>query len=248
MSGPTEASGPGPVGSARTAVVWSVLGAELDRRGGTLAVLDVGGGTGGFAVPLAQRGHTVTVVDPSPDALATLDRRARAAGVGDRIRARQGDTETLPELMGGAAVDLVLAHSVLEVVDDPARTPSQLAGVLRPAGALSLVVANRVAAVLARAVGGHVGEARRALDDPDGRWGDGDGTARRFDADRLVDLVTAAGYTVESLHGVRVLTDLVPGAVADRAGESLRELEVALAARPPYRDIAAQLHLLARRP
>jgi S-adenosylmethionine-dependent methyltransferase len=33
-----------------------------------------------------------------------------------------------------------------------------------------------------------------------------------------------------------------PGAI-----ESLRELEAAVAGRPPYRDVAAQLHLLARR-
>ncbi|MCG5437905.1 class I SAM-dependent methyltransferase, partial [Micromonospora foliorum] len=66
----------------RTAVIWSVLRAELDRRGDAeLTVLDVGGGTGGFAVPLARAGHRVTVVDASPDALAALTRRAAEAGV-----------------------------------------------------------------------------------------------------------------------------------------------------------------------
>jgi len=42
----------------------------------------------------------------------------------------------------------------------------------------------------------------------------------------------------------------VPGAVLEGqpgAIESLRELEAAVAGRPPYRDVAAQLHLLARR-
>src|SRR3712207_7602612 len=49
--------------------------------GGTpLRVLDVGGGSGMFAVPLARLGHDVTVVDPSADALATLRRRADTAG------------------------------------------------------------------------------------------------------------------------------------------------------------------------
>lgn len=243
-----SAQRPGPVGSARTAVVWSVLGAELARRGHEVVdVLDVGGGTGGFAVPLAERGHTVTVIDPSPDALATLDRRATAAGVGARIRAIQGDSDTLLDLVGAGSADLVLGHSVLEVVEDPVRTLARLAAVLRPTGALSLLVANRAAAVLARALGGHLADAHRALEDPDGRWGDGDGAARRFDADRLVDLVTTAGLQVEQLHGVRVVGDLVPGAVADSSGEALRALELALSALPPYRDIATQLHVLARR-
>jgi len=49
-------------------------------------VLDCGGGSGTYAVPLAARGASVTVVDISADALATLARRAAEAGVGDRVR------------------------------------------------------------------------------------------------------------------------------------------------------------------
>src|SRR3954466_8507042 len=59
----------------RTGVVWDVLRSVLEQRDTSLDVLDAGGGTGGFAVPLAERGHQVTVVDPSPDALAALGRR-----------------------------------------------------------------------------------------------------------------------------------------------------------------------------
>jgi hypothetical protein len=47
-----------------------------------------------------------------------------------------------------------------------------------------------------------------------------------------------------------VVADLVPGSVLDAepgAADALRELEAAAAARPPYRDLAAQLHVLARR-
>jgi hypothetical protein len=40
----------------------------------------------------------------------------------------------------------------------------------------------------------------------------------------------------------------VPGAVADAAGESLVSVELALAGVSPYRDIATQLHVLARKP
>ena len=53
---------------------------------------------------------------------------------------------------------------------------------------------------------------------------------------------------MEEIHGVRVLADLLPAAVADGDPAALLELELALAARIPYRDLAAQLHLFARRP
>ncbi|RQW85595.1 SAM-dependent methyltransferase, partial [Micromonospora globispora] len=141
----------------RTAVIWAVLRDELARRTGErLTVLDIGGGTGGFAVPLAEAGHWVTVVDASPDALAALTRRAAEAGVADRVRAVQGDGDALAGLVEPASVDLVLCHSVLEVVDEPASVMSALVGALRRGGAASILVAGRAAAVLSRAMHGHL--------------------------------------------------------------------------------------------
>ena len=78
--------------SVRTGVVWTAVQALLgDTDAAPARIVDVGGGTGGFAVPLAQLGHRVEVIDPSPDALAALDRRAREADVADRVTGQQGD-------------------------------------------------------------------------------------------------------------------------------------------------------------
>lgn len=239
----------GPPLTPRTAVIWSVLRAELDRRGdGELTVLDVGGGTGGFAVPLARAGHRVTVVDASPDALAALTRRAAEAGVGDRVHAVQGDGDALAGLVESASVDLVLCHAVLEVVDDPAPVVAALAAALRPGGAASVLVAGRAAAVLGRAMNGHLTAAATLAGDPAGSAGPRDTLRRRYDAAGAEALLRAVGLTVEEIHGVRVLADLLPAAVADGQPAALLELERTLAARPPYRDLAAQLHLFARRP
>ncbi|MFI7574178.1 methyltransferase domain-containing protein [Micromonospora sp. NPDC049497] len=239
----------GPPLTPRTAVIWSVLRAELDRRGDTpLTVLDVGGGTGGFAVPLAHAGHRVTVVDASPDALAALTRRAAEAGVADRVRAVQGDGDALAGLVEPASADLVLCHSVLEVVDDPAPVVAALAAALRPGGAASVLVAGRAAAVLGRAMNGHLDVAAALADDPAGTAGPRDTARRRYDAESAAALLTSGGLAVEEIHGVRVLADLLPAAVADGQPTALIELERALAARAPWRDLAAQLHLFARRP
>jgi SAM-dependent methyltransferase len=245
------ASGPG--GSARTAVVWEVLSAALaeaqalqgDRP---LEVVDAGGGTGGFAVPLAEAGHRVTVVDPSPDSLAALARRADEYGLTDRVRGLQGDVDELARLVESASVDLVLCHSVLQVVEDPAAALVALAGLLRPGGRLSLLVGNRNAAVLARALAGHPDEAAHALTDPAGRWGPADGVPRRWTPEQITQAVTDAGLRIEQLHGVRVVADLVPSALLDTepgAPAALLALERALADRPPFRDVATQLHVLA---
>jgi S-adenosylmethionine-dependent methyltransferase len=241
----THVRAAGPHAAPRTAVVWAVLRAELDRQAGrTLAVVDVGGGTGGFAVPLAEAGHQVLVVDASPDALAALTRRAAEAGVAERVTARQGDGDRLADLVSAASADLILCHSMLEVVDDPVDVVRALAAALRPGGAASILVANRAAAVLARATTGHLAEATALL------LLDADAPARRrrYDLVGATGLLTAAGLIVEQTHGVRVVADLVPGAVADSDPEGLLAFELAAAAQPPYRDIATQLHLFARRP
>jgi S-adenosylmethionine-dependent methyltransferase len=234
--------------TVRTAAVWNTLRAELQRHPDReLTVLDVGGGTGGFAVPLAEAGHRVTVVDASPDALAALTRRAAETGVADRIRAVQGDGDALAALVRPGSVDLILCHAVLEVVDDPAGVVAAIAAALRPGGAASILVAGRAAAVLSRAMGGRLDTAAEVLHDPDGRFGARDTVRRRYDAAGATALLTAAGLAVEEIHGVRVLADLLPAAIVE-ADPQLLELELAVAARPPYRDIAAQLHLFARRP
>jgi S-adenosylmethionine-dependent methyltransferase len=243
-----------PGTSSRTAVVWEVLSAVLAEQSGGgagLHVVDAGGGTGGFAVPLAEAGHRVTVVDPSPDALAALQRRAAERDLSGRVVAVQGDLDDLSRLVPDGTVDLLLCHSVLEVVDDPARALAATGAALRPGGRLSLLVANRDGAVLARAVAGHPDEAARVLTDPAGRWGDADGVARRFTLDDLAPLVSAAGLAVEQVHGVRVVADLVPSALLDAepgAAAALLALERALSGRVPFRDLATQLHVLARRP
>jgi SAM-dependent methyltransferase len=245
----------GPHAAARTEVIWTVLRQELARAGRPLAALDVGGGSGGFAVPLVKNGHQVTVVDTSPNSLAALTRRALDSGVADRLTAIQGDADNLQDLVPPESFDLALCHSLLEVVDDPTRVVAALAGCLRPGGAASVVVANRAAAVLARAVAGQLAAAVELLAEPAGPMGSGSRRAgpaermlRRFDLSEATALLDAAGLRVERVHGVRVVADLVPGAVAEAEAEALVALETRLAAVSPYRDIATQFHLFARKP
>ena len=230
--------------SARTAVVWEALGAVLDGPG--LDVLDIGGGTGGFAVRVAGLGHRVTVVDPSPDALAALARRAREDGVD--VAGQQGDLGSLLELVGPAGADVVLCHGVLEVVDDPAAALATIREVLRPGGRLSLLVAQRHAAVVARAMAGHFTQALDLLSDaPEGPPGR---TGHRFTPDEATALVAAAGFELASRHGIRVFADLVPGSLLDLepgATAALLELEREVSERPEYLPLATQLHLVAQR-
>lgn len=191
----------------------------------------------------------VTVVEPSPDALATLSRRATDAGVSNRITAVQADSDALGAVVPAGSADLVLAHGLLEVVDDPKNTVAAMAHAAAPGGAVSVLVANRDAALLHRAMAGRVAEAARLAADPAGRL-PYEQLLRRYDTEGLLALLTGAGLAIDLLQGQGVLSDLVPGAALEQdpsAAEILAELELRVARTPPLRDVAARLHAVARR-
>jgi 2-polyprenyl-3-methyl-5-hydroxy-6-metoxy-1,4-benzoquinol methylase len=231
--------------AVRRALDDSLAAARGRRAGEPPRVLDVGGGSGTLAVPLAATGCVVTVVDPSPNALATLHRRAAEANVSDRITAVQGDADALRELVAPGATDLALAHGLLEVVEDPKNTIAAIAEALAPGGAVSVVVANRHAAVLHRAIAGRLADARALLDDPTGQL-PGESLLRRFDTDTLRRLLTDAGLTIDLVQGSGVLTDLVPGSVLELDPGALADLELRVATLAPLRDVATRLHAMAR--
>jgi SAM-dependent methyltransferase len=88
---------------------------------GARSVLDVGCGTGVFAVALAARGIDVVGVDPAPASVAY----ARARPGGDRVRWLDGDATTLPPL----SVDLVtMTGNVAQAIVAPEAWHATLAG------------------------------------------------------------------------------------------------------------------------
>jgi S-adenosylmethionine-dependent methyltransferase len=233
-------------GSSRQALVSALLAdalASVRVPGRVPVLLDCGGGSGTYAVPLAVAGADVTVVDISADALATLRRRADEAGVPGLVHPVQGDAESLGELLAPAHFDLVLAHGILEAVDHLGPAFAGIAAAVRPGGLLSVLVGNPAASVMARALGGEPALALQELLDLDR-------ANARIGPDAVQHLCRASGLVVEARHGVGVFSDLVPGSALDAPGsrDALARLDAAAAGRSPFAEIAGRVHLLARRP
>jgi SAM-dependent methyltransferase len=99
---------------------------------GARRVLDIGSGTGVFALVLAERGLEVTGVEP---AKASVD-VARAKSGGERVRWIHGDATALPPMR----VDLAtMTANVAQAIADPADWDGTLCGAhaaLRPGGRL----------------------------------------------------------------------------------------------------------------
>jgi SAM-dependent methyltransferase len=239
------------MGPVRTELMWQSVVEAVEVAGGAaeLDILDLGGGTGGDAVRLASLGHRVDVVDPSPDALASLHRRAVDAGPGPEVHGILGDATDLLDHVQPASYDLVICHGVLEHVDDPGQALAGIRTVLRPAGHVSVVVAGRNAAVTARALAGDFDAARSLLATTAVEWDTRTLGPRRFVLEEIQGLLTTHGFTPVVTNGLRVFADLVPSGIVDGepgAREALYELERLVRTSQDFTAVSAGLQSIAR--
>lgn len=220
-------------------------------EGGSLCVLDVGGGNGADALPLAADGHQVTIADYSPAMLADAREAAKHAGLGERLAFLMTDLATLPTHVTGSRFDLVLFHNVIQYVDDGAAALAALARLLRPGGLLSLLTPNPVSEVLRAAlIDRQPDAALAALDASVMHTTVFDVDVRRYPVATLEAWLHDAGLEVVAHYGVRCVNDYIPGNELKYDSAfmaSLEQLELALSGRDPYRQIARGTHLVARR-
>lgn len=130
------AAGQGRLEFLRT---WDVLSRVLP--GAPAEVLDVGGGTGVYAGPLARAGYEVRVVDPVPEHVA-------AAATLPGVSAVLGDARALP--VADRSVDVVLLLGPLYHLPERAERVAawrEAARVLRPAGLVVAATINRFASL-----------------------------------------------------------------------------------------------------
>lgn len=217
--------------------VLEVLRHAVGER--TVSVLDLGGGTGVYAVPIARHGHRVLVLDHSNDALATLARRAQAEGVGELVDGRAADLDRLADAITPGSAEVVLCHRILEYVDSPAATLAAATSALAPGGITSIVVANRPGAVLSRVIAGRFDEAGSILD--------GASTPQagaRFTAAEITALLEDVGLRVQQVRGVGLIGELNPSASFSAQAKALADR---LASDATLAQAAPLLHIIAGR-
>jgi len=107
-----------------------------------ITILEPGPGMGYFTLPMARMVGSegrVVAVDREPKMLRALERRARKAGVGDRIQMRQcsGDRLAIEDLAG--MIDLVATIHMVHEVPDQQSFFAEVYGALKPGGTLLLI-------------------------------------------------------------------------------------------------------------
>jgi S-adenosylmethionine-dependent methyltransferase len=216
----------------------------------SVRIIDLGCGQGSQALRLARRGYEVTGVDASPELLARFERdlAAEPAEVRARVRVEQALIEDYAERPGASPVPAVLCHGVLMYLTDPDPALRVIAGLTAPGGMASLLVRNGDALAMRPGLRGDWAACAMAFESLE--YANRIGVTAR--ADRRADLTARlAGYglQVSAWYGVRVFTDLAPGDAEPPADfEALLGCEERAARTDPYRQVAALLHLIARRP
>jgi len=212
-------------------------------------VIDLGCGQGTQALRLARRGYHVTGVDASADLLGRFERdlAAEPAAVRDRVRVERGLIEDYPERAGWSRFPVVLCHGVLMYAEDPAPVLRAIAELAAPGGAVSLLVRNGDALAMRPGLLGDWAACRSAFGTD--RYQNRIGLSAR--ADRRADLtarLAGHGLKVTAWYGVRVFTDTADDAAAPPADlAALLDCEERAGRTDPYRQVAALLHVIARK-
>lgn len=201
-------------------------------------VLDVGGGAGRYAAWLADRGHRVTLVDPSDGQLAVA--RERLADRGHQVALVRGTADDLGVAADAADATLCLGGPLSHLLDpaDRERAVSELVRVTRSSGPVCVSVMGLLRFVQLQLLTGHNVRALPDLLDS----GDYDEdllaphdleneftATHLFRRAELVDLLESGGVTVDRVVGLEgPASPLHDDALRDRVGDLSDDRRAAL--------------------
>ena len=236
-----------PWGRLRYRLVAQLLDRHLGAMESGATVLDVGGADGADSVRFARRGLDVLVIDQSALLLAPA---ASEPEVRTALLSLEDLANAWPGLVPGGA-DVVLCHNVVQYCTDLDSAVAAAVAPLKSGGLASLISTNPVNHILRVAV--------RDLD-PEGALAmlsaktmhttTFDHDVRRIDVESGTRALAAAGCEVVARYGVLCVNHLITDDERkhdSHFAEALERLELELADRDPYRDIAAMWMLVARR-
>jgi len=242
-----------PLGRIRREVSWHNLAAHLPdvvAPERPPRVLDVGGGSGELAIRLVRRGYRVWLSDYAAAMLEQAERAAR--DLPDDARARLTlclmAADDAPGSFPRESFEVITCHTLVEYLPDPRATIRGLVSLLRDGGLLSVSFVNRHATVLRR-VWSQLDPVGALASLENGAFCatlfDVAGTA--YTAEEVSGWLDELGLTVTAPYGVRVFADYVPRDRLDEPGffQDLLRLEMAVAAQPPYNQLARYAQVLA---
>jgi S-adenosylmethionine-dependent methyltransferase len=241
-----------PLGRLRQELTLRHVIQSLPSTRSGLSVLDAGGGTGSYAIPLARQGHHIHLLDFSPRMLAIAQQKIEQAAPSllKHIDFWCAPVEEITQRSLSDQFDVVLCHTLLEYVASPRSVLRSLISVLRPGGLVSLLFTNPYAdAIRWAVVKMDLEKAHLALHQT-ASSADLFGLPRRgLPADIVREAMDQAEVQIVAEYGVRIFADYMP---PERLTDGeffarVLELEEAASALHPYRLFARYHQMLGRK-
>ena len=241
-----------PLGRMRTELVWSGLAPTLGQSGPSQRALDVGGGTGAYALRLVGEGIHVLLLDPAQgmlDLAAAKAKHGLSVKARERLRMQRGTAMDLRIPRFARQFSTILCHNILEFAVGPQEILDRIRNLICDDGILSLVVANRDAEPL-RTVVNHQ-DPLTALHLIDKNVHDSSlfgGYRRVYGLQETMSMLDKAGFYCVAVRGVRVVCDFLSQSLLEQQDgwDATFALEKKLITRTPHKYLARYLHLLAR--
>lgn len=214
-------------------------------------ILDVGGGNGLDVLPLAQQGHTITLVDYAIRMLEHAQSEATKAHLDEQFTYIQSDVHNLTEAVGDKTFDVILCHNILQYLDDADQVLVQLSTHLKAGGLFSIISPNPASETYRTVFQQlNLAEAYDQLDAKTLYAKTFQAIMHHYTFEELQQWLAAGQCPVVAQYGIRCLCDYLPDnkQKTDPAFlADLERLELELRHRYPYYLLARFLHLIAQK-
>lgn len=242
----------GIYGNLKGQIRLEVLQRDFDESGllmdggPDLKVLDAGGGSGQFSCRLSQKGHEITLADPSRNMLDKARSHYAAKNSSAHVQFLHSSVQELPIELEGT-YDLILFHAVLEWLIEPEKTLEFLLRFLKPDGQLSLLFYNKQGLIMRHLTLGNFHFVEKGY-----LSGVGEKSLTPISPLISTDVLSwfeRWGYKLQCHSGVRCFYDFMDeDEKAKLKGEDVVRLELLHSQQDPYREIARYIHVLLQKP
>lgn len=228
-------------------ITWRYIEPYLPEEG---IVLDAGGGTGKWTIPIAEKGLKVILYDISKEMLNVAGHKVRERSFEDRVVLKEGDICKMdfPE----NHFDFVLAEGdPISYCDDPEVAVRELARVLKPSCFIAAGVDSLFSMVRNTLVRRGPENALRALHERRSFVEDWGFSYRAFSPNELRQLFNKNGLEVVKIVGKNIVFVFRPETEAflldEEKARKVLELELALCEESSIVGYGGHLHIVGRK-
>lgn len=234
-------------------ITWKWISLHLPENR-NIRILDAGGGTGKWAIPIAKLGYSVIVMDISGEMLKIAQKKIEEQGLTHFVSVRQGDMEET-EFPAGF-FDLILCEGdALGLTPHPEKALREFNRILKTDGAISLNICNHYK-MLPLMINGmksfedverYFTEVRCAQEPSEGA------KYRTWRPEEALKLIQTAGLRVETYAPRMVLADLLSQELVksikddEKMLERVQRLEEQLIQHPILAPLGGHVMIIARK-